>query len=187
MEMATLQVAGITPSLIGVVLPFTEGKSIQEVIDNYSANMMKELNEYNGVIDALFQNNVSPKALQLMGVQEDSENSRKTDVLNGIIAYFIIKAPNFFWEQIAEYDKGSTLGSQTIGDYAYWVNDNSLTESPKALAEELPANETIKIKKYDYNTLRKIIKDKSFDGLEEWQQFVNSLKQLPFATELLFN
>lgn len=184
-EIAALQVAGLTPAMIGVKLPFSKQTSIGQVIDEYGSNMMNEINEYNdGPIDALFQNNVSPAALKLLSnLQLAGDDHGKAN--RGIIAYFIIKAPIYWWCEAETYIAGHTrISSQST---MHW-DAKGLTgdELQKAKSEIPMGRELIKVDAFSYQTLRRIVEQRSNHRLKEWHQFIDYLHNLPFAEELIF-
>ena len=60
-------------------------------------------------------------------------------------------------------------------------------ELQKAKAEIPMGRELIKIDFFSYQTLRRIVKQRSNHRLQEWHQFIDHLHTLPFADELIFN
>lgn len=183
-EIATLQVAGLAPTMIGVKLPFSKQTSVDQVIDEYSANMMTELNEYTGSIDTLFQHNVSPKALTLLSnLQLSGDDHGKAN--RGIIAYFIIKAPIYWWCEMETYIAGHTrISSQST---MHWDAKGLTGDELQKVKSEIPmGRELIKVDAFSYQTLRRIVKQRSNHRLAEWHQFIDHLKTLPFANELIF-
>lgn len=184
-EIATLQVAGLTPTMIGVKLPFSKQTSVDQVIDEYGANMMTEINEYNGSIDELFQHNVSPKALTLLSnLQLSGDDHGKAN--RGIIAYFIIKAPIYWWCEEETYVAGRTrISSQST---MHWDAKGLEGEELQKVKSEIPmGRELIKVDAFSYQTLRRIVKQRSTHRLKEWHKFIDHLHTLPFADELIFN
>lgn len=184
-EIATLQVAGITPTMIGVKLPFSRQTTVDQVINEYSSNMMTEFNDYEGKqFDLLFQHNVSPKALKLLSnLQAAGDDHGKAN--RGIIAYFIIKAPVYWWCEEETYVAGRTrISSQST---MHWdAKGLEGDELQKAKAEIPMGRELIKIDAFSYQTLRRIVQQRSNHRLKEWHQFIDHLKSLPFANELIF-
>lgn len=184
MEIATLQVAGLTPTMIGVKLPFSKQTSVDQVIDEYGANMMTELNEYNGSIDEFFHHNVSPKALNLLSnLQLSGDDHGKAN--RGIIAYFIIKAPIYWWCECETYIAGHTrISSQST---MHWDAKGLTGDELQKVKSEIPmGRELIKVDAFSYQTLRRIVQQRSNHRLKEWHQFIDHLKTLPFAKELIF-
>lgn len=184
-EIATLQVAGIVPTMIGVKLPHSQQTSVNQVIDEYGANLNPELNEYEGPkFEELFQHGVSPKALKLLtNLQKAGDDHGKAN--RGIIAYFIIKAPIYWWCEEETYVAGRTrISSQST---MHWdAKGLEGDELQKAKAEIPMGRELIKVDAFSYQTLRRIVKQRSTHRLKEWHQFIDHLHTLPFADELIF-
>ena len=184
LEIVTLQVAGITPSLIGVKLPFSRQTTIDQILDEYGKNFMNEVNEYDGPVEPLLQNTASPTALKLLSnLQLAGDDHGKAN--RGIIAYFIIKAPIYWWCEAETYIAGHTrISSQST---MHWDAKGLTGEELQKVKSEIPmGRELIKVDAFSYQTLRRIVQQRSNHRLAEWHQFINHLKQLPFANELIF-
>lgn len=178
MEVKTIEIAGMASVLQALRLPF--GKECRS-----------ECN-WNGAINEdyqtpMFQTEsncfINEKDLALLStlVKRGDEHSK---AIRGLIVYAEIDAPIYFYRELETYRVGrdrlscnSTMHQQCKG--------LSGDELVKAKAEMPMGTMQKTVDMFSYQCLRNIVKQRIGHRLPEWKVFIDWVKSLPFAEELI--
>lgn len=178
MEVKTIEIAGMASVLQALRLPF--GKECRS-----------ECN-WNGTINEdyqtpMFQTEsncfINEKDLALLStlVKRGDEHSK---AIRGLIVYAEIDAPIYFYRELETYRVGrdrlscnSTMHQQCKG--------LSGDELVKAKAEMTMGTMQKTVDMFSYQCLRNIVKQRIGHRLPEWKVFIDWVKTLPFANELI--
>ena len=127
--------------------------------------------------------NINEKDLLLLStlVKRGDEHSK---AIRGLIVYAEIVAPIYFYRELETYRIGrerlscnSTMHQQCKG--------LSGDELVKAKAEMPMGTMQKTVDMFSYQCLRNIVKQRKGHRLPEWETFINWVKTLPFADELI--
>lgn len=181
----TIEVAGLAGALTALRLPF--GKEVRSTItgktDSYIAknNITGErthLIVWNGSVD------INNKDLTLMQtlVKRGDEHAK---VVRGINVWAKIYAPIYILREIETYRFGrERLASEsTMHQQCKGLSGDELV---KAKSELPMGTMQLTVDMFSYQTLRRIVIQRSNHRLPEWHQFIDWVKSLPLAKELIF-
>lgn len=184
MKIETIEVAGLAGALTALRLPF--GKELRSDIniktDPFIAinNITKEKTNYlawHGHI------NIHNKDLALMTtlVKRGDEHAK---VVRGIMVWARIKAPVYFTRELETYRAGRERlsSSSTMHQECQGLSGEELQ---RAKAELSMGTEQDFVDVYSYQTLRRIVAQRHNHRLPEWHEFVDWVRTLPFAEELI--
>lgn len=175
----TIELAGVRSALEALRLPF--GKECRSEVANECIGWVNEPEIIN------FNNsshiNIHPKDMLLMStlVKRGDEHAK---VVRGIIVYAKITAPVYWWCEMETYRAGhERLSSEsTMHIDARGLSGNKLVEVKK----NIPMGKMLtKVDFFSYQCLRTIVKQRHNHRLPEWHLFVDWVKALPFADELI--
>lgn len=185
MKIETIEVAGLAGALTALRLPF--GKEVRSTItgkvDRYIArnNLTGErthLIVWNGSVD------INNKDLSLMQtlIKRGDEHAK---VVRGIMVWARIKAPVYFTRELETYRAGRERlsSSSTMHQECQGLSGEELQ---RAKAELPMGTEQDFVDVYSYQTLRRIVAQRHNHRLPEWHQFIDWIKTLPLAKELIF-
>lgn len=185
MKIETIEIAGLAGALTALRLPF--GKEVRSTItgkvDRYIArnNLTGErthLIVWNGSVD------INNKDLSLMQtlVKRGDEHAK---VVRGIMVWARIKAPVYFTRELETYRAGRERlsSSSTMHQECQGLSGEELQ---RAKAELPMGTEQDFVDVYSYQTLRRIVAQRHNHRLPEWHQFIDWIKTLPLAEELIF-
>ena len=196
MKIETIEVAGLAGALTALRLPF--GKEVRSKIENYCethldfTDMDVEQTEdtYEVTMKGLpkFTSNtyitIAPKDLTLMQtlVKRGDEHAK---VVRGINVWAKITAPVYFWAEAECYRAGH---ERLASESTMHIDCRGLTgqELQRAKAQIPMGKELTKVDMFSYQTLRRIIVQRHNHRLPEWHQFIDWIKTLPLAEELIF-
>ena len=184
MTIETIEIAGLAGALTALRLPF--GKELRSDIniktDPFIAinNITKEKTNYlawHGHI------NIHNKDLALMTtlVKRGDEHAK---VVRGIMVWARIKAPVYFTRELETYRAGRERlsSSSTMHQECQGLSGEELQ---RAKAELSMGTEQDFVDVYSYQTLRRIVAQRHNHRLPEWHEFVDWVRTLPFAEELI--
>ena len=184
MKIETIEIAGLAGALTALRLPF--GKELRSDIniktDPFIAinNITKEKTNYlawHGHI------NIHNKDLALMTtlVKRGDEHAK---VVRGIMVWARIKAPVYFTRELETYRAGRERlsSSSTMHQECQGLSGEELQ---RAKAELPMGTEQDFVDVYSYQTLRRIVAQRHNHRLPEWHEFVDWVRTLPFAEELI--
>ena len=178
----SLEIAGVRSALEALRLPF--GKECRS-ITNFSGDIERDC--YNPFALDVFTSkcriDVNPQDINLMStlVRRGDEHAK---VVRGIIVYAKITAPVYWWCEMETYRAGhERLSSEsTMHIDARGLSGNKLVEVKK----NIPMGKMLtKVDFFSYQCLRNIVKQRHDHRLPEWHLFVDWVKALPFADELI--
>ena len=185
MKIETIEIAGLAGALTALRLPF--GKEVRSEIniktDPFIAidNITKEKTNYfawHGHV------NIHNKDLALMQilVKRGDEHAK---VVRGIMVWAKITAPVYWWCEEETYRAGhERLASESTMHID--VRGLSGEELQRAKAQIPMGKELTKVDMFSYQCLRNIVRQRHDHRLAEWHQFIDWIKTLPLAEELIF-
>lgn len=184
MKIETIEIAGLAGALTALRLPF--GKEVRSEIniktDPFIAinNITKEKTNYlawHGHI------NIHNKDLALMTtlVKRGDEHAK---VVRGIMVWAKITAPVYWWCEEETYRAGhERLASEsTMHIDCKGLSGSELQEAKSAIPM---GKELTKVDMFSYQALRKMVAQRQDHRLPEWHEFVDWVRTLPFAEELI--
>ena len=185
MKIETIEIAGLAGALTALRLPF--GKEVRSEIniktDPFIAidNITKEKTNYfawHGHV------NIHNKDLALMQtlVKRGDEHAK---VVRGIMVWARITAPVYWWCEEETYRMGhERLASEsTMHIDCRGLAGSELQEAKSAIPM---GKELTKVDMFSYQALRKMVAQRHNHRLPEWHQFIDWIKTLPLAEELIF-
>ena len=196
MKIETIEVAGFAGALTALRLPF--GKEVRSDITANLFSSMKEQDIDIKKIDDEYQATfhmlphieshtdilIEPKDLTLMQtlIKRGDEHAK---VVRGIMVWARIKAPVYFTRELETYRAGRERlsSSSTMHQECQGLSGEELQ---RAKAELPMGTEQDFVDVYSYQTLRRIVAQRHNHRLPEWHQFIDWVKTLPLAKELIF-
>lgn len=176
MQIETIEIAGFAAAFSALRLPF--GKEVRSRIMTSIHADEWWIGEGASVI-------IDPKDLELMNtlVKRGDEHAK---VVRGINVWAKITAPVFFWAEAETYRAGhERLASEsTMHIDCRGLSGKELQEAKAAIPM---GKELTKVDMFSYQTLRRIVAQRHNHRLPEWHQFVDWIKTLPFADELILD
>lgn len=174
MEIKTIEIAGLASALTALRLPF--GKEVRSDIDSTFWNKDWE-------VDIIEHINIYPKDLALMQtlIKRGDEHAK---VLRGILVWAKITAPIFWWCEEETYITGH---QRLCSESTMHIDCRGLSgeELVKAKSEIPMGKELTKVDFFSYQCLRNMVKQRYNHRLPEWHTFVDWVRTLPFAEELI--
>ena len=196
MKIETIEVAGLAGALTALRLPF--GKEVRSRIEHFcdtyldftDMDVEKAEDTYEVTMKGhpRFTSNtyiaIEPKDLSLMStlVKRGDEHAK---VVRGINVWAKITAPVYFWAEAETYRAGhERLASEsTMHIDCKGLSGKELQEAKAAIPM---GKELTKVDMFSYQTLRRIVAQRHNHRLPEWHQFIDWVKTLPLAEELIF-
>lgn len=177
----SLEIAGVRSALEALRLPF--GKECRS--ETYARVKATDERNYTQGINyecgCAFDVEGKDMALLSTLVKRGDEHAK---VVRGIIVYAKITAPVYWWCEMETYRAGhERLSSEsTMHIDARGLSGNKLVEVKK----NIPMGKMLtKVDFFSYQCLRNIVKQRHNHRLPEWHLFVDWVKALPFADELI--
>ena len=196
MKIETIEIAGLAGALTALRLPF--GKKLRSKIENYCETRLdftdmdveKTEDTYEVTMKGLlkFTSNTSiainKKDLTLMQtlVKRGDEHAK---VVRGIMVWARITAPVYWWCEEETYRMGhERLASEsTMHIDCRGLAGSELQEAKSAIPM---GKELTKVDMFSYQALRKMVAQRHNHRLPEWHEFVDWVRTLPLAEELIF-
>ena len=207
MKIETIEIAGLAGALTALRLPF--GKEVRSHIDTFHKYDKSGVNEFefgNGyisirAIDRLEDMKtitypgrptmygcsvvqIEDKDLTLMQtlVKRGDEHAK---VVRGIMVWAKITAPVYWWAEAETYRAGhERLASEsTMHIDCKGLSGKELQEAKSAIPM---GKELTKVDMFSYQALRRIVSQRYDHRLPEWHTFIDWVKTLPLAEELIF-
>ena len=180
MEIKTLEIAGFYSALKALHLPFSKGSQV-----DLSGDIIPRAMPDNGCIVCDWYELEFPLSdIHLMNalMRQGDEHAK---VLRGINVWAEITAPVYWWAELETYRAGhERLSSQsTMHTDCKGLSGEELR---KAKSEIPMGKELKKIDMFSYQTLRRIYIQRKNHRLPEWHTFVDWIKTLPYAKELIY-
>ena len=206
MKIETIEIAGLAGALTALRLPF--GKEVRSHIDTFHKYDKSGVNEFEfgngyisiGAIDRLEDMKtitypgrptmygcsvvqIEDKDLTLMQtlVKRGDEHAK---VVRGIMVWAKITAPVYWWCEEETYRMGhERLASEsTMHIDCRGLSGSELQEAKSAIPM---GKELTKVDMFSYQALRKMVAQRHNHRLPEWHEFVDWVRTLPFAEELI--
>ena len=207
MKIETIEIAGLAGALTALRLPF--GKEVRSHIDTFHKYDKSGVNEFDfgncyisiRVIDRLEDMKtitypgrptmygcsvvqIEDKDLTLMQtlVKRGDEHAK---VVRGIMVWAKITAPVYWWCEEETYRMGhERLASEsTMHIDCRGLSGSELQEAKSAIPM---GKELTKVDMFSYQALRKMVAQRHNHRLPEWHQFIDWVRTLPLAEELIF-
>ena len=104
--------------------------------------------------------------------------------LRGILAYLDITAPIDWWVEAETYEAGHQrlFSASTMNTEGRGLKGHALREELNKISF---GREVRKIDYFSYQTLRRIVRQRYNHRKEEWHFFINDIRLLPYANELI--
>ena len=195
MKIETIEIAGLAGALTALRLPF--GKDMRSRIEHFydayfnftDMDLEKAEDTYKVIMTGhpRFTSNtniyIDPKDLSLMTtlVKRGDEHAK---VVRGINVWAKITAPVYWWAEEETYRAGhERLASEsTMHIDCKGLSGKELQEAKAAIPM---GKELTKVDMFSYQTLRRIVAQRHNHRLPEWHTFVDWVRTLPFAEELI--
>lgn len=176
LEIKTLEIAGFPSVLTALRLPFS--KECRSGVNSYY-----HIVEPNHIITRT-ESIIHEKDLALMGtlVKRGTEHAK---VLRGLLVYAEINAPVYWWCECECYRAGhERLSSEsTMHTEGRGLSGQELVDVKSAI----PMGRMLKkVDYFSYQCLRNIVHQRAEHRLPEWHTFIDWVKTLPFAEELIW-
>lgn len=202
MKIETIEIAGLAGALTALRLPFS--KEVRSDITYYAAMNPGDADiDFNRTPDGFkvtlfngykpFERNrfvtgsevyTDPRDITLMQtlVKRGDEHAK---VVRGIMVWARIKAPVYFTRELETYRAGRERlsSSSTMHQECQGLSGEELQ---RAKAELPMGTEQDFVDVYSYQTLRRIVAQRHNHRLPEWHEFVDWVRTLPLAEELIF-
>lgn len=180
-KIKTLEVAGFGAAVQALRLPFTRecrSKVSTKMILDEEGVIENPHVGYTTLVD------FDEKDLKLMKtlIKRGDEHAK---VIRGIIAYSEIEAPVYWWCEMETYRAGHERlsSASTMHVECRGLSGDDLVKAKS----EIPMGKTLKkIDFFSYQCLRNIVKQRKGHRLPEWATFIEWVRSLPFANELIF-
>ena len=196
MKIETIEIAGLAGALTALRLPF--GKDVRSRIEHFCDTYLditdmdvekaEDTYEVTMTGHTRFTSNthiaIEPKDLSLMTtlVKRGDEHAK---VVRGIIVWAKITAPVYWWAEEETYRAGhERLASEsTMHIDCKGLSGKELQEAKAAIPM---GKELTKVDMFSYQTLRRMVAQRHNHRLPEWHEFVDWVRTLPLAEELIF-
>ena len=196
MKIETIEIAGFAGALTALRLPF--GKDVRSRIEHFcdtylditDMDVEKAEDTYEVTMTGYprFTSNtyiaIDPKDLSLMTtlVKRGDEHAK---VVRGINVWAKITAPVYWWCEEETYRMGhERLASEsTMHIDCRGLAGSELQEAKSAIPM---GKELTKVDMFSYQALRKMVAQRHNHRLPEWHEFVDWVRTLPLAEELIF-
>lgn len=174
MKITTIETSGFASALTALRLPYSG-----EVKSDIETFVHKDE-------DALSSNwkvKISPSDIELLQtlIKRGDEHAKP---MRGIIVYAMIEAPiDFFWD-METYGAGRQrlFSASTMHTEGRGLTGHALREARNAISFGRPI---FKCDFFSYQTLRRIVYQRHDHRLPEWHFFIEWVKTLPYADELI--
>ena len=181
MKIETIEIAGLAGALTALRLPF--GKEVRSRIetDNYwNDGMDRPTAIWHNETD--IELDTYDEILMQTLVKRGDEHAK---VVRGIMVWAKITAPVYWWCEEETYRMGhERLASEsTMHIDCRGLSGSELQEAKSAIPM---GKELTKVDMFSYQALRKMVAQRHNHRLPEWHEFVDWVRTLPLAEELIF-
>ena len=187
MKIETIEIAGLAGALTALRLPF--GKEVRSGIvakNTLLWHINTDDKSWAGNTYEIPGNHIGVdfKDLTLMQtlVKRGDEHAK---VVRGIMVWAKITAPVYWWCEEETYRMGheSLASESTMHIDCRGLAGSELQEAKSAIPM---GKELTKVDMFSYQALRKMVAQRHNHRLPEWHQFIDWIKTLPLAEELIF-
>lgn len=175
-----VEIAGLAGALTALRLPFgLEARS--SIRNNFDGEYYETSDLYYWT--SLTNIDIDSKDMKLMStlVKRGDEHAK---VIRGIIVYAKITAPLYFWSEMETYRAGHErlASNSTMHQDCKGLTGEELVKAK----EEIPSGKMLtKVDFFSYQCLRTIVRQRTGHRLPHWSEFIEWVKTLPFANELI--
>lgn len=186
MRIRLIEMAGMAAALTALRLPFGKEERSSIVTDkSWTPRVVENGEDILPTFYTCTDIGIHPKDLDLLNalVKRGPEHSKVT---RGIIVWVEITAPIYWWCEMETY----VVGHQRLSsESTMHIDCKGLTgdDLVKAKAEIPMGKELTKVDAFSYQALRNIVRQRHNHRLPEWHSFVDWVKMLPFADELILD
>ena len=176
MKIELLEISGMVSALKALRLP-------------YNKEPMSDINRTMYAIDGVFSQlnridfDLEGKDIALMQklIVSGDEHAKP---LRGILAYLDITAPIDWWVEAETYEAGHQrlFSASTLNTAGRRLTGHALREELNKISF---GREVRKIDYISYQTLRRIVRQRYNHRKEEWHFFIDAVRMLPYAEELI--
>ena len=195
MKIETIEIAGLAGALTALRLPF--GKDVRSRIEHFCDTYLditdmdvekaEDTYEVTMTGHTRFTSNthiaIEPKDISLMTtlVKRGDEHAK---VVRGINVWAKITAPVYWWAEEETYRAGH---ERLASESTMHIDCKGLSgkELQEAKASIPMGKELTKVDMFSYQTLRRIVAQRHNHRLPEWHTFIDWVRTLPFAEELI--
>ena len=176
MKIELLEISGMVSALKALRLPYN--KEPMSEIDHYLYAMDDSFRQYNRIDFDLEGKDI---ALMQKLIVSGDEHAKP---LRGILAYLDITAPIDWWVEAETYEAGHQrlFSASTMNTEGRGLKGHALREELNKISF---GREVRKIDYFSYQTLRRIVRQRYNHRKEEWHFFIDAVRRLPYAEELI--
>jgi len=177
MKIETIEISGFVSAFRALRLPFKGKDKIDSIFGECYCFNDEFLTTHYSIKIGEKDNKI------LQGLVKNGDEHAK--VVRGIKATCSIIAPRYWWQEMDTYRIGhERLSSEsTMHCEAKGLSGEELQKVKSEIKEGL---EQERIDEFTYQTLRRIYFQRRNHRLPEWKIFIEWIKTLPFANELIF-
>ena len=176
MKIELLEISGMVSALKALRLPYNK-EPMSEINHTVYANgdVFKQQSRIEFDLDA------KDIALMQKLIISGDEHAKP---LRGILAYLDITAPIDWWVEAETYEAGHQrlFSASTMNTEGRGLKGHALREELNKISF---GREVRKIDYFSYQTLRRIVRQRYNHRKEEWHYFIDAVRMLPFANELI--
>lgn len=176
MKIELLEISGMVSALKALRLPYNK-EPMSEIGHTLFARG-GVFNQRNGI-------NFDPEGKDIALMQKlIISGDEHAKPLRGILAYLDITAPIDWWVEAETYEAGHQrlFSASTMNTEGRGLKGHALREELNKISF---GREVRKIDYFSYQTLRRIVRQRYNHRKEEWHLFIEHVKTLPFADELI--
>ena len=174
MQIETLEVTGFAPALRALRLPYSG-----EVKSDIQTRICREGNHLSETYDV----EIAPADIKLLQTLIKRGDSHAKP-MRGILAYAQIEAPIDWWVEAETYEAGRQrlFSASTMHTEGKALTGHALREAKNKISYGRPIK---KIDFFSYQALRNMVYWRADHRLPEWHFFIEWVKTLPYADELI--
>jgi len=177
MKIETIEIAGFGAALTALRLPF--GKQMRSVVTSQTYESKLNQSVESGCVAVINPDDL--KLLQTL-IKRGDEHAK---VMRGIVVLASITAPIYIWSELETYRAGHErlCSESTMHIDCRGLSGDELVEAKS----KIPMGKKLtKVDMFSYQCLRNMVRQRHNHRLPEWHQFVDWVRTLPFAEELIF-
>ena len=176
MKIELLEISGMASALNALRLPYN--KEPKSEIGHTLFARDGVFNQRNGISFDLEGKDI---ALMQKLIISGDEHAKP---LRGILAYLDITAPIDWWVEAETYEAGHQrlFSASTMNTEGRGLKGHALREELNKISF---GREVRKIDYFSYQTLRRIVRQRYNHRKEEWHFFIDAVRMLPYAKELI--
>lgn len=176
MKIELLEISGMVSALKALRLPYNK-EPMSDINHTVYANV-DVFRQHNRIDFDLDRKDIA--LMQRLIIRGD-EHAKP---LRGILAYLDITAPIDWWVEAETYEAGHQrlFSASTMNTEGRGLKGHLLRAELNKISF---GREVRKIDYFSYQTLRRIVRQRYNHRKEEWHYFINAVRMLPYANELI--